>query len=548
MKSIIMTAQDVREFVKLRALIISKPIKSAPAYVAGAQFIAHEAGQWLLAGPEDATEYFTPPVIAGDVVFIREPWAYLTNPTTGEKSEHINFAADALAEPIAYKWASPVSMPASSARHYARVVTVVPVYNANAAAWEITLEEISKGEAEARETGLPYSTADTEEERSDYYTLGADMTPEDHEKMCAAIDADRARLEVIRSRRREIAIKLGGGASDFGEGEALENEETALAREEGEIVSALEDAHVNADNPLPPPEEIRKKAAALKDVQDEARILTALIADPATRGDMEPEEYIEAQIHRHEKADALAEEERVLTVYLDAIRAGESPTDDFSDAPPEIKALLLANAEALKAKAAAEETEEVGSFTLGKCAYCGREWGITLEGAPGGGYPTQRTANAAATRVCDCEEAIKNRAPIVGVALAVTTGACHYCGQMIEVGPHPSQRDADETASQVCSCPDARSERWVEEQIEDACDRVQRLFGSGAEDLGFKPLAENESIKLLERVVELIARRAISAVTIQIRGQCKAKIGLTTKGKIKVARSETHSYDLEAGE
>jgi hypothetical protein len=185
---------------------------------------------------------------------------------------------------------------------------------------------------------------------------------------------------------------------------------------------------------------------------------------------------------------------------------------------------------------------------MGKCAYCGREWGVTLEGAKGGGYPTQRTANAAATRLCDCEEAALNREPIIGVAFAVTTGACRYCGQLQEVGPHPSQRAADNTASEVCSCPQARIERRVTEQIADAHDRIERLFGESAEELGFKPIAEKDPVALLDTVAELIARRLISSATVQIRGQCKAKVSLTTKGKIKVARSETRSCDLEAGE
>ena len=137
--------------------------------------------------------------------------------------------------------------------------------------------------------------------------------------------------------------------------------------------------------------------------------------------------------------------------------------------------------------AALELPEDVGggSFTLGKCRYCGREWGVTLEGAKGGGYPTQKTADAAATRVCDCPKAVENRKPEIGVAFAVSTGACKYCGQLQEVGPHPSQAAADETATEVCSCQSARTARRIAEQIEDAQSRVNRLFGEGAEDLGF---------------------------------------------------------------
>ena len=78
-----------------------------------------------------------------------------------------------------------------------------------------------------------------------------------------------------------------------------------------------------------------------------------------------------------EEDDLLAAEERDLAAYLEAIDAeeeidppGEEPADGAGD----------------DAQQTPPEDEEVGSFTLGKCKYCGREWGVTLEGAKGGGY------------------------------------------------------------------------------------------------------------------------------------------------------------------
>lgn len=227
-----------------------------------------------------------------------------------------------------------------------------------------------------------------------------------------------------------------------------------------------------------------------------------------------------------------------------------SEITDLSDAPQEMKDQILENAATLSEQKSEImlSNEEAGSFTVGTCAYCAREWGVTLEGSPDGGYPTQRTANAAATRACNCEEAEASRTKSLSVTLAVTTGICLYCGQLIEVGPHMLQKDANKTATDVCSCPEAKTERTVTEQIEDARDRVERLFGDSSEELGFKPIADNAPVSMLNDIVALIARRLISSATVQIRGQCKAKIGLTSKGKIKVSRSETRSYDLEAGE
>ena len=545
MKALVMTAQDAREFEKLGGLTITKPIKPAPAaYVEGAKMEEAAPGRWNLIREgviyaHDGGATFTTPVNAGDIVFLREPWARLKNPANGEPSDRVILAADStVAEgQTAYKWASPVSMPESAARRFAVVSKVEPIYNENVAVWSITLEAVTKAAAEAGEAGaLPYSDAPSPEEGSNYFTYAGDMSPEDHERMIAAINQDRARLAEVQdrliridNRRQELAylnfegrdkVDPNDRAALQEEDATLDAEQAELAREEADLRRALEDAGAPAPTTA---DHAREKLAAIR-----SRRAEIAAADPKDRvfEDLDGEE------------ENLAAEERDLSAYLEAIDAAE--VDPPGEEPPA--------GDGEKDPPAAQEDEEVGSFTLGKCNYCGREWGVTLEGAKGGGYPTQKTANAAATRVCDCPEAVENRKPEIGVAFAVTTGACRYCGQLQEVGPHPSQAAADETATEVCSCPSARTARRTAEQIEDAQSRVNRLFGEGAEDLGFKPIAGDGAIELLERVVELIARGPISSASLNIRGQCKAKFSITSKGKIKVSRSETRSCDLEAGE
>lgn len=547
MKALVMTAQDAREFEKLGGLTITKPIKPAPvAYVEGAKMEEVSPGAWNLIREgviyaHEGGAVFTPPVQAGDIVFLREPWTRLKNPATGGDSDRVILAADSTVSEgqTSYKWASPVSMPESAARRFAVVSKVEPIYNENVAVWSITLEAATKAAAEAGEAGaLPYSSATDQEEGSSYYTYAGDMSPEDHERMVAAINADRARLAEVQDRliridlrRRDLAYlnfegkdKVDPNDRDalLEEDSTLDTEQTELAKEEADLRRALEDAGA----PSPTVEDhAREKLAAIR-----SRLAEIATADQKTRvfEDLDGEE------------ENLTAEERNLAAYLEAINAAEE-----NDPPGE-------EPTAGEGKPAQQDPpeadEEVGSFTLGRCNYCGREWGVTLEGAKGGGYPTQRTANAAATRVCDCPEAVENRKPEIGVAFAVTTGACRYCNQLQEVGPHPSQAAADETATEVCSCPSARTARRIAEQIADAQDRVNRLFGEGAEDLGFKPIAGDGAIELLEKVVELIARGPISSASLNIRGQCKAKFSITSKGKIKVSRSETRSCDLEAGE
>ena len=132
MKALVMTAQDAREFEKLGGLTITKPIKPAPAaYVEGAKMEEAAPGRWNLIREgviyaHDGGATFTTPVNAGDIVFLREPWARLKNPANGEPSDRVILAADStVAEgQTAYKWASPVSMPESAARRFAVVTNL----------------------------------------------------------------------------------------------------------------------------------------------------------------------------------------------------------------------------------------------------------------------------------------------------------------------------------------------------------------------------------------------------------------------------------------
>lgn len=565
MKSVILTAQEARELDKLGGLTITKPIRPAPPpYVEGARLAAYGPGEWLLIGPDGdrvtAEKYkntYTPPVQTEDAVFIREPWYRLKDPRGG-KSERVILAADSVVseEQVSYKWSSPVSMPEAAARRFARVKSIGVAYGENVSpVWLIELEAVDKAAAVAADAGLPFSSASDPEAGSTYLTYTGDMSAEDHERMIAAINADRARLAEVQDRliridlrRRELSSlmfeerdKVDPNDRDALEAEntALDEEQGHLAREEADLRAALE----GAGAPAPTIEEHAREL--LGELEKRELQLAESIADTRAADACGTREEIgETRAALTREIERITAEAGELAAYLSTIDAGEAPepTEGGLSAPDP-----AASPVATDENPPAAEDEEIGSFTIGKCKYCGREWGVTLEGAREGGFPTQRTADAAATRLCDCAEAVANREPIVGVAMAVTRGVCRYCGQIQEVGPHPSQAAADETASEVCNCPTARQERRVLEQVEDACERVQRLFGDEAESLGFKPVPD-EAVGLLEKVVEMIARGPISSASLNVRGRCKAKFSITSKGKIKVSRSETRSCDLEDGE
>lgn len=271
MKSLVLTSQDARELEKFRGLTVTKPIKPAPKYVPGAKLepadsgrewhLVDESGRRLSRAAVPVEDTFSLVVCAGDVVFIREPWYRLQTPGGGD-SDRVILAADSVVgeSNVAYKWASPVSMPESAARRFARVKKVEPIYNENVTAWTIELEAISADEAKASEQGAPLSSASDPEDASTYFTYAGDMSAEDHEKMIAAIDADRARLEEVQNRilwiatrRMTIASELKKPVTDppsvneialDGEDRALADELLVLTKEEETLRAALEDAGV----------------------------------------------------------------------------------------------------------------------------------------------------------------------------------------------------------------------------------------------------------------------------------------------------------------
>jgi len=84
--------------------------------------------------------------------------------------------------------------------------------------------------------------------------------------------------------------------------------------------------------------------------------------------------------------DGLAKEaEEITRALIDAgavqmgVDLAAAPSEEPDAAPDKEEAACDPEGEA--AADPGEEDEEVGSFTLGKCRFCGREWGVTLEGS-----------------------------------------------------------------------------------------------------------------------------------------------------------------------
>ena len=108
---------------------------------------------------------------------------------------------------------------------------------------------------------------------------------------------------------------------------------------------------------------------------------------------------------------------------------------------------------------------------------------------------------------------------------------CAHCGQATLDGA-------------VCNCPPAERERIIQEQVSKAAERIDELFVN-CEKLDLKPIQNIKAVEHMTDAVSLIANGEMLNVSLQITSRCKAQISLTSKGKIKVARTETKKYQLE---
>lgn len=125
-------------------------------------------------------------------------------------------------------------------------------------------------------------------------------------------------------------------------------------------------------------------------------------------------------------------------------------------------------------------------------------------------------------------------------------GTCRYCGQVVNLErERDSQEAADIAASEECSCYDAREERAIRRKIENAQDRIQKVFGSEAEELGFRPINAPEPIQLMNDIAVLIARGYITSAVVGDSVERKSRSRAKRKSTSKVERSETRSYQLE---
>lgn len=188
----------------------------------------------------------------------------------------------------------------------------------------------------------------------------------------------------------------------------------------------------------------------------------------------------------------------------------------------------------IKAKRPKEKTNEVKEMqTYGICVNCGQsiplEWSKDL---------TETEKNQLAALLCDCRKT---------AVMVEGSGACRYCGQIdvFSCLSTATQAEKDEIVTCACGCFGARRYTEQKAQVESAKDRVHRLFGEGAPDNGFKPIAREKVVELMGVTVGLIAQSELRSITIEITSRVKAKISISSKGKINVERIDTAKCKLE---
>ena len=126
----------------------------------------------------------------------------------------------------------------------------------------------------------------------------------------------------------------------------------------------------------------------------------------------------------------------------------------------------------------------------------------------------------------------------------IPIGVCAYCGQVGRLNDErfDTQEEADEYATEHCSCAAAQSEQRMNERIANAKEHARDIFGEGATEYGFRPVADNRIFSLLDQLIELVVRQQVNRASLIIRGECRATVSMKSKGEIEIGRSETRAY------
>lgn len=123
------------------------------------------------------------------------------------------------------------------------------------------------------------------------------------------------------------------------------------------------------------------------------------------------------------------------------------------------------------------------------------------------------------------------------------TGACRFCGQMIQIDTEENltKPQAEEMATMQCDCTEAQEYQKEKQRKEKALKNVSALFG---EDAPTDKRIETGAVDILKAAVEEIYTGGLAKVTLNLRGGVKASVSQNSKGEINVERTETKKQKL----
>lgn len=117
----------------------------------------------------------------------------------------------------------------------------------------------------------------------------------------------------------------------------------------------------------------------------------------------------------------------------------------------------------------------------------------------------------------------------------VMIGACRFCGQIAQVENGTNQEEWNREATLQCDCWDAKELRKKIRQAEKAKDNIRSLFKR----------EYPETVGLLEAAVPILQEYGMINMSIDTGRGMKAKIAMTTKGKIRVEAVATKKTSRE---
>ena len=128
--------------------------------------------------------------------------------------------------------------------------------------------------------------------------------------------------------------------------------------------------------------------------------------------------------------------------------------------------------------------------------------------------------------------------------VVTATGSCKFCKQVAarKALKEWSQEEIDELATETCECIDARIYARKKSQKERAHSRIDLLFGKDNTAV----MVPDAAVDLLHKAVYPVCEGFIQSITVDAGNGTKAKISITPKGIVKVARTKTDTSTYEA--